>query len=216
MRSLELFSGTGSVGKVFGADGWEVISLDINPKANTTIHADIRTWDYTLFETGHFDVVWASPVCTHYSRARTTAHTPRDLVWADSLVLRALEIIDYFKPRFWLLENPQTGLLKTRPFMLTLPYTDVDYCRYSEWGYKKRTRIWINSGYQGKLSLGVGRCASMEGRRHRSSAQRGARIFNGESDKQQHSQDQLHKTPDELCSAVAMHVNIDIANGSVG
>ena len=74
-------------------------------------------------------MVWASPICTHYSRARTTAKTPRDFVWADSLVLKALEIIEYFKPRYWFIENPQTGLLKTRPFMLDLPYTDVDYCR---------------------------------------------------------------------------------------
>jgi site-specific DNA-cytosine methylase len=156
MRILELFAGTGSVGKVFGADGWEVISLDINPKANATIHADIRTWDYTIFETGHFDVVWASPVCTQYSRARTTAHTPRDLVWADSLVLRALEIIEYLKPKFWFLENPQTGLLKTRPFMLNLPYTDVDYCRYSEWGYKKRTRIGLIAAIRGNFVWALG------------------------------------------------------------
>jgi site-specific DNA-cytosine methylase len=97
MRLLEVFSGTGSVGKVFGAEGWDVISLDIDPKANATITADIRTWEYTIYEAGHFDAVWASPVCTHYSRARTTAHTPRDLVWADSLVLRASEIIEYFQ-----------------------------------------------------------------------------------------------------------------------
>ena len=90
MRILELFSGTGSVGKVFGADGWEVVSLDVDNKTNASICADIRTWDYTIFDVGHFDVVWASPVCTHYSRARTTAKTPRDLEWADSLVLRAL------------------------------------------------------------------------------------------------------------------------------
>jgi hypothetical protein len=38
--------------------------------------------------------------------------------------------------------------------MFNLPYTDVDYCRYSEWGYKKRTRIWTNSGYQGKTLFG--------------------------------------------------------------
>ena len=90
----ELFSGTGSVGSVFGSLGWQVVSLDIDPKAAATIHADIRTWDVTVFPVGHFDVVWASPVCTHYSRARTTAKTPRDLVWADSLVLRALEITE--------------------------------------------------------------------------------------------------------------------------
>ena len=45
MRLLKLLSGTGSVGEVFRERGWEVISLDINPKSNATIIADILTWD---------------------------------------------------------------------------------------------------------------------------------------------------------------------------
>jgi len=216
MRILELFSGTGSVGSVFASMGWEVVSLDLDPKAGATITADIRDWDFRVFPKGHFDVVWASPVCTHYSRARTTAKTPRDLVWADSLVLTALEIIQYFKPKFWFLENPQTGLLKTRPFMLDIPYTDVDYCSYSDWGYKKRTRIWTNSGYRGRLCLGAGRCASMQGRRHRASAKRRGRMFEGVCEKQHNSQRELYRIPELSCLSMAMHVNRSIANGSVG
>ena len=43
MRLLELFSGTGSVGKVFKQHGYEVISLDIDNRA--TINTDILNWD---------------------------------------------------------------------------------------------------------------------------------------------------------------------------
>ncbi|CAE7615840.1 unnamed protein product, partial [Symbiodinium pilosum] len=50
---------------------------------------------------------------------------PRDLAAGDRLVLRALEIIGNLRPRFWAMENPQTGLLKTRAFMQGLPYSDV-------------------------------------------------------------------------------------------
>ena len=25
-----------------------------------------------------------------------------------------------------------------------IPYYDIDYCRYSDWGYKKTTRFWTN------------------------------------------------------------------------
>ena len=216
MRILELFSGTGSVGSVFGSMGWEVVSLDIDPKASATIIADIRTWDFTIFPKGHFDVVWASPVCTHYSRARTRARTPRDFVWADSLVQRALEIIEHFEPRFWFLENPQTGLLKSRPFMSGLPYTDVDYCRYCDWGYRKRTRIWNNSGYEGLLCLGAGRCLNMGGRRHLTQAQQGGRMLGGDSYGGYNSQRDLYRIPENLCRSMAMHVHARVAHGGGG
>ena len=43
MRILELFSGTGSIGKVFSSKGWEVISLDLDPNTEATIHENILT-----------------------------------------------------------------------------------------------------------------------------------------------------------------------------
>jgi len=46
MRLLELFSGTGSVGHALRAQGWEVLSLDKNPKANPDICEDIRFWNF--------------------------------------------------------------------------------------------------------------------------------------------------------------------------
>ena len=81
---LELFSGTGSMGNAFRQIGWEVISADINPETIATINLDVR--ELTAEMVGQPDLMWASPVCTEYSRARTTAKTPRDLEWTDSLV----------------------------------------------------------------------------------------------------------------------------------
>ena len=98
MRILESFSGTGSIGTAFASQGWEVVSLDLDPKTDATIHADILLWDHTVFPPGHFDAVWASPCCTNYSRARTKAKTPRNLELADSLVLPSRQIIEYFNP----------------------------------------------------------------------------------------------------------------------
>ena len=37
-------------------------------------------------------------------------------------MLSALEIIAHFDPLMWVIENPATGLLKTRPFMERLPW----------------------------------------------------------------------------------------------
>ena len=95
-RLLELFCGTKSIGRAFEAAGWEVVSLDIVSKFEPTILCDIRSWDYALFPLGHFDMVWASPVCTEYSRALTMR--PQRLEEGDALVLRALEIMEHFDP----------------------------------------------------------------------------------------------------------------------
>ena len=175
MRILELFSGTGSIGTAFALQGWEVVSLDLDPKTDATIHADILLWDHTVYPPGHFDAVWASPCCTNYSRARAKAKTPRNLELADSLVLRSREIIEYFNPRFWFIENPQTGLLKDRAFMAGVPFSDVDYCCFSNWGYRKRTRLWNNVNFPSCLCLGPVLCPNMNGRRHTETAQQGKR-----------------------------------------
>ena len=46
-------------------------------------------------------------------------------------------------PRVWAIENPQTGLLKTRPFMQRLGFVDATYCLYGT-PFKKQTRFWTN------------------------------------------------------------------------
>ena len=146
MRLLELFSGTGSIGKAFRARGHEVVALDIDKKSGADIVADILTWDFTDPALGKFDMVWASPVCTHYSIARRSGGPP-NLEWADSLVNRTLEIISFFMLRgckLFMFENPHSGLLKTRAMVLGIPFHVVDYCQYSGFKYRKRTALWSN------------------------------------------------------------------------
>ena len=159
MNVLELFSGTGSVGKVCKEIGWKVTSLDIDPRAD--INCDILEWDYKQLPKTTFDIIWGSPPCENYSSIKNcwlgrkikiggvmTLYTKeiRDeqRLYSDKLVKKTLEIIDYFNPIYWYIENPQSGELKNRPFMKDIPYYDVDYCMYSDWGYRKRTRIWTN------------------------------------------------------------------------
>jgi hypothetical protein len=88
---LELFCGTKSIGREFENAGWEVFSLDIDPSRDATWTGDVRDFDPAALPRRP-DFIWASPVCTHYSACRTNAKTPRDLEWADSLVLAALRI----------------------------------------------------------------------------------------------------------------------------
>ena len=95
------------------------------------------TWE---FDRGYFDVIAAGPPCEDYSNAKV--QRPRDFERADALVARTLEIIEYFQPRIWWIENPRFGFLRSRDFVQHLPFIDVDYCQFSSWGYQKPTRIW--------------------------------------------------------------------------
>ena len=54
MKLLELFSGTGSVGRVAKEKGFEVISLDLK---NADNNCDILQWDYKIYPSGYFDFV---------------------------------------------------------------------------------------------------------------------------------------------------------------
>ena len=52
---------------------------------------------------------------------------------------KTLEIINYFKPQYWFIDNPHTGLLKSQDFISKLGFVDVDYCKYG-FNHRKRTR----------------------------------------------------------------------------
>ena len=89
-------------------------------------------------------MIWASPVCKDYSRARTRANTPRDLDWADSLVQAVLDLArELGCPTMF--ENPESGLLKHRDIVAGIPYRVVDYCKYADERFthpaRKRTAI---------------------------------------------------------------------------
>ena len=43
---------------------------------------------------------------------------------------KTIEIINYFNPSVWFIENLQTGLLKQQDFMKDFDYYDIDYCKY--------------------------------------------------------------------------------------
>ena len=204
---LELFSGTGSIGKAFTGIGWDVVSLDRDCRYNPTICKDIFSWEYEIeYPRGSFDFIWASPDCTQYSRARTTG-PPRDLEAADRLVEKTLEIVTFYQCPF-AFENPETGLLKTRRCVAGIPFSDTSYCQYG-YPYKKSTRIWHNLGEY--ISL-IPKCSISNPCRHISrtgkhpkSAQRGP--CRGKKN-DRCTLDELHSIPRGLCDSIAESVDI--------
>ena len=126
--------------RVYRENGFLVDTLDLDPKWKATYTVDVLDWDYRIHPPGYYHTITCAPPCTEFSTAKTVG--VRNLELADSLVQKALEIISYYQPVRWWMENPRGGLLKTRPYMKDIPYIDVDYCQYALWGYKKPTRIW--------------------------------------------------------------------------
>lgn len=123
---LDLCGGTGSWSKPYKDAGYDV-------RVITLPEYDVTTYEPPENVYG----VLAAPPCTHFSLARTTAKTPRDLDGAFELVEACLRIIWRVKPKFWALENPQ-GLL--RKFLGRPPLT-FHPCDYGD-PYTKKTDLW--------------------------------------------------------------------------
>lgn len=169
MKILSLFSGTGSIEKETREDD-EVTSVDISDSLYPpSVCVDILKWDYKNagFAAGHFDAIFAGVPCTEYSRLRDCCKKtkPPDIAKANEIVLRTLEIIEYFKPKFWFIENPDGGKLKEQEFMKDLPYHRVSYCMYG-YDYRKTTRFWTNNThFKPKLCV-RGSCGKVLNGRH--------------------------------------------------
>lgn len=152
MNILELFKGTGSVGEYFISHGHTVISLDILKKFKPTHCIDILEWDYKIYPVGHFDIIWASPECKVYSSLQqmhigrkwtSKEHLNETRLEHSKYVKKVLEIIDYFKPKYWYIENPYYSAMRLLDCMKDLISYRFDYCRFG-FPYNKPTRIWTN------------------------------------------------------------------------
>jgi len=167
---LELFSGTHSFGKVSKTLGYNVYSLDRDLNASCPftgyisdnhIKEDIMTWDYKIYPSDYFSLITASPVCLWWSNLRSTwigrmkkgvIYTKKDIdkdinELGKPMVDKVFEIIEYFKPDKWIIENPHSSRMKKyigERWSDYNNYNDYSYCKYTDWGYEKKTRFWNN------------------------------------------------------------------------
>lgn len=185
MKLLELFSGTHSVGVVAKKKNIDVVSLDRDLGSKSLLYdyenmnhiqEDIMTWDYKKdYKEGEFDIITASPVCLWWSAMRrakmSKERIERDIdLFGKPMVDKIIEILEFFKPRYYWIENPFTGLMKhyikSQYPEFFEKYIIVDYCKYDdEIGYQKRTIFWTNINMEGKKCKKD--CKNFENGRHK-------------------------------------------------
>lgn len=140
---LDLCGGTGSWSNPYREAGYDV-------RVITLPEFDILNWRkypeiIEPVEAGEVYGILAAPPCTMFSRARTTAKTPRDFYNATKVVKACLEIIwecqfnDKYSLKFWAMENPAGHLQR---FMGKPPFKFHPY----DFGdaHSKQTFIWGN------------------------------------------------------------------------
>jgi len=189
MKILELFSGTESFSKVARERGHDVFTIDNNPKFNPSLCKDILdvTPEDIPFKP---DVIWASPPCREYSHAKRRGK--RDIKGANKNVLKAIELINKLKPKFWIIENPQTSLLKKQDFMKDLAFADASYCMYGR-KYRKQTRFWNN--FNLVLNTCNKSCGYFIDGKHIDSVGNGRKKYTSRS----YSREEKYSIPRDLC-----------------
>ena len=199
IKVLELFAGSRSVGKMAEELGMEVFSSDINNFDGINYVVNILEFDYSKVPFTP-DVIWASPPCTGFSVAAIGHHwtggkgayIPKTETarLGIELVKKTLEIIDYYKPKYWFMENPR-GVLRKMDIVKELKRNTVTYCQYGD-ERMKPTDIWTNS------DVWVPRKMCKNGDTCHVAAPRGSRTgTQGRSNAYERS-----KIPDELCQEI--------------
>lgn len=159
-RLLELFCGTKSVSKVAEKMGYEIVSLDFDPKFDATICEDILEWDYKVYPPDYFDVVWASPDCRTWSFATGGKYRSKadilgkgnihqeEATTGNKMISRVIEIMKYFTPPTWYIENPRALLQYYPPLIDFIEEMGAFRVRvyYGNYGHgcPKPTHIWTN------------------------------------------------------------------------
>ena len=152
MKSLELCCGTKSFSKVFNNS----ITIDIEERFNPDICINILEWDYKIYPEGYFYFIWASPPCISFSNMAGGKHRdkltlePKTQIGkdGDNILNKVIEIINYFKPKYFCIENPR-GYMRRMPILQEINRTTINYCKYGG-KFFKPTDLWNNFNFIGK------------------------------------------------------------------
>ena len=139
---LDLCGGTGSWSKPYKNAGYKVWIIDPKSDQDNALLMDVRNFQHTVTLTPwlHIEGILAAPPCTEFSGSGARWWKDKDpelLKEAIEIVQACLDIVKYFSPHWWCLENPVGRLPKfIGPWQHTFqPCDNGD-------PYTKRTCLW--------------------------------------------------------------------------
>jgi hypothetical protein len=139
MKSLlSLFDYSGNWSQPYRDAGWNVVQVDIKIPASS----DIMQFPYKRFK--YFNGILIAVPCTDYSLSGAQYWKAKDADGrtekSNRLVRKSLEIVEYFNPDFWALENPAGRINKCVPELGNPSY----WFHPSDYGanYTKKSYLW--------------------------------------------------------------------------
>lgn len=139
---ISLFDYTGNWSRPYKEAGWNVIQVDIQHGI------DVMIFPYKDYGC---DGLLISEPCTDYATSGAKHFKAKDsngrTESSQSLVSRTKEIIDYYNPFFWSLENPRTRIHKLNPWIGQRPKFIFNPCDFAQFDpeysrYNKETRLF--------------------------------------------------------------------------
>lgn len=101
---ITLFDHSGSWSLPYQKAGYIIFQVDLK------LGIDILTWNYKFIDRNRVAGILAAPPCTDYTKSGAQFWAKKDqngsTALSNKLVEKTLEIIDYFNPDFWAMENP--------------------------------------------------------------------------------------------------------------
>ena len=158
MYSLELFSGMHTISNYLTSIGFDSWSVDNNPKLHPRVCCDILNFPYSSMP-AHFSFIWASPDCRFFSRNSSLKYWAKTIIKyrqyhyspispgsskAIALLLKTIEIIRYYNPLVWFIENPCGRMRHVKELQLFAPFRySVNYKDFG-FSYSKETDLYTN------------------------------------------------------------------------
>jgi len=124
MKILDLYSGLGGASEAFVEAGHDVVRIDNNPAMCHVPHTRISdsSFAYNFIAQEKFDLIWASPPCLEFSNGfnapkPTAAREGRDFTPDINDLTKAMNIIAWLEPKYWIIENVVGAIKDFEPYL---------------------------------------------------------------------------------------------------